>query len=45
MNDDNNIYLASSNSLVKINVEDLKVGMYVSKLDKPHGFLIKTLLA
>ncbi|MDD2660172.1 MAG: HD-GYP domain-containing protein [Methylococcales bacterium] len=34
MNGDN-IYLASSTSLVKINVEDLKVGMYVSKLDKP----------
>jgi HD-GYP domain-containing protein (c-di-GMP phosphodiesterase class II) len=35
MNDDNYNYLASSTTLVKIDVEDLKVGMYVSKLDKP----------
>jgi HD-GYP domain-containing protein (c-di-GMP phosphodiesterase class II) len=35
MNNSNTLFLASSNTLTKINVEDLKVGMYVSKLDKP----------
>ncbi len=35
MNDGYSLFLASSNTLTKINVEDLKVGMYVSKLDKP----------
>jgi HD-GYP domain-containing protein (c-di-GMP phosphodiesterase class II) len=35
MNDDNNIFLASSNVLTKIDVKDLQIGMYVSKLDKP----------
>jgi HD-GYP domain-containing protein (c-di-GMP phosphodiesterase class II) len=35
MNDSKTIFIASSNTLTKINVEDLKVGMYVSKLDKP----------
>jgi len=49
MNDGNSLFLASSNTLTKINVEDLKVGMYVSKLDKPwlestflfQGFTLK----
>jgi HD-GYP domain-containing protein (c-di-GMP phosphodiesterase class II) len=35
MNDSNTLFLSSSNPLTKINVKDLKVGMYVSKLDKP----------
>jgi len=35
MNDSDRLFLASSNTLTKINVKDLKVGMYVSKLDKP----------
>ncbi len=35
MNDINTQFLGSSNTLTKIYVEDLKVGMYVSKLDKP----------
>jgi len=35
MNISNKLFLASSNTLTKINVEDLEVGMYVSKLDKP----------
>jgi HD-GYP domain-containing protein (c-di-GMP phosphodiesterase class II) len=35
MNDDNNIFLASSNVLMQIDVNDLKVGMYVAQLDKP----------
>lgn len=48
--DENNIYIASSNTLTQIDVKDLKVGMYVSKLDKPwlessflfQGFEIKS---
>jgi HD-GYP domain-containing protein (c-di-GMP phosphodiesterase class II) len=35
MNDRNTLFFASSNALTKINVKDLKVGMYVAKLDKP----------
>ena len=35
MNDSNTIFFASSNTLTKILVKDLKVGMYVAKLDKP----------
>ena len=35
MNDSHTIFFASSNTLTKILVEDLKVGMYVAKLDKP----------
>ncbi|MDD1614719.1 MAG: HD-GYP domain-containing protein [Methylococcaceae bacterium] len=35
MKDSDTTFLASSNTLTKINVEDLRVGMYVSKLDKP----------
>jgi HD-GYP domain-containing protein (c-di-GMP phosphodiesterase class II) len=35
MNDDNNIFLATSNVLTKIDVKDLQIGMYVSQLDKP----------
>jgi HD-GYP domain-containing protein (c-di-GMP phosphodiesterase class II) len=35
MHDSNTLFPASSNTLTKINVKDLKVGMYVSKLDKP----------
>ena len=35
MNDTNTIFFASSNTLTKVLVEDLKVGMYVAKLDKP----------
>lgn len=49
MTDSKTITLASSNILVKTNAEDLKVGMYVSKLDKPwlespflfQGFVLK----
>lgn len=45
----NEIYLASSTELIQIDVGDLEVGMYVSKLDKPwlesnflfQGFEIK----
>ena len=35
MNDSNTLFFASSNELTKINVQDLRVGMYVAKLDKP----------
>ena len=35
MTDHKTSFLASSNTLTKIHVENLKVGMYVSKLDKP----------
>lgn len=35
MNDDNNIFLATSNILTQIDVKDLQIGMYVSQLDRP----------
>lgn len=35
MTHDNNIFLASTNVLTKIDVNNLTVGMYVAKLDKP----------
>ena len=35
MNDSNALFFSSSNELTKINVQDLRVGMYVAKLDKP----------
>jgi hypothetical protein len=35
MNKRNTVFFASSNELIKISVKDLKVGMYVAKLDKP----------
>ena len=35
MNDSESIFSGSLNTLTKINVKDLRVGMYVSKLDKP----------
>jgi len=35
MTDHENSFFASSNTLTKVYVENLKVGMYVSKLDKP----------
>lgn len=35
MNDGNNVFPASSNTMTQIDVKDLKVGMYISKLDKP----------
>ncbi|MGZ8241713.1 MAG: HD-GYP domain-containing protein [Methylobacter sp.] len=35
MDDRDNEFPVSSNTMVKIDVKDLKVGMYVSKLDKP----------
>ncbi len=49
MNDDDNIFLSSSPILKKIDVNDLKEGMYVSKLDRPwlestflfQGFILK----
>ncbi len=35
MINDNNIFLSSSTELTRIDVQELKVGMYVSKLDRP----------
>ena len=35
MKGSNTLFFASSNELVKTSVKDLKVGMYVAKLDKP----------
>ncbi|SJM94310.1 HD-GYP domain-containing protein [Crenothrix polyspora] len=35
MNTNTHIFLASSNVLTQIDVKDLQIGMYVSKLDKP----------
>jgi len=33
--DDDNIFLDTQSSLLKIHANDLRVGMYVSKLDRP----------
>lgn len=35
MNNSKTLFIDTPNTLTKINVEDLQVGMYVSKLDKP----------
>ncbi|NOQ81091.1 MAG: DUF3391 domain-containing protein [Methylophaga sp.] len=50
INDNNNIFLSNSIEETKINVKDLEIGMYVSRLDRPwlettflfQGFELKT---